>query len=81
VVAAASLRVAIAWALTTALVIITDRADFHSGWNAIWMIGIPFAVSRLLDRGQGLWPLGGLYLLVLNTVAMSVTAVLLGIGP
>jgi len=69
------------WALTTILVIVTDRTAFRSSWNAIWMIGLPFVVAYLTSRRDGAWPLIGLVLLILNTVLTCVTAALLGIGP
>ncbi|HZF41898.1 MAG TPA: hypothetical protein VEZ48_00625 [Sphingomonadaceae bacterium] len=62
--------------------LITNALNFRSGWNLLWMIAIPFGVARLFDRGfdrgGGVWPLTGLYLLLWTLLAMGGIAQLMG---
>lgn len=66
-------------------ILTTDALNYRSGWNVLWMLGIPFGVARAFDRGfdrgDGVWPLAGLFLLLWSLLAMGVIATLFGIGP
>ncbi len=62
-----------------------DALNYRSGWNLLWMLAIPFGVARAFDRGfergGGVWPLVGLFLLIWSLLAMGGIATLFGIGP
>ena len=62
----------------------TDALHYRSAWNVLWMVGIPLGVARAFDRGiyrgDGVWPLEGLFLLLWSLLAMGAIATLFGIG-
>jgi len=83
-VARAILQMAITSFLGGAGLILIDAAKFRSGWNALWMLGIPFAVAWTFNPKRefeaGLWPLAGLFLLLWSWLSMSVFGAMLGAG-
>jgi hypothetical protein len=86
---AAALRplalVAVVTVLLGIAILTVDALNYRSGWNLLWMLAIPFGVARAFDRGfdrgDGVWPLVGLYLLLWSFLAMGAIATLFGIGP
>lgn len=77
-------QLSLVWALSGTFLLACDFTGFRSGWNMAWIIAIPFGTARLFDRGfkrgDGIWPLIGLYLLVWSWIATGATAVLFGVG-
>ena len=57
--------------LTMTLTFAVGLGQFRSGWNLLWMLGLPFVVARALDRGDGIWGLAGLWLLLWSFAVMA----------
>ena len=62
------------------LSILTDYANFRSGWNILWMVGLPGVTAGVLGR-KDTWFLSALWLLLLGCATMLATAALLHLGP
>ena len=78
-------QVAVVTGLLCLALLAVEALNYRSGWNLLWMAGIPFGVARIFDRGfdhdGGMWPLTGLYLFIWSFIVMGVIATPLGIGP
>jgi len=75
------LQIVLVATLIAAFTFATSLANFRSVWNVLWMVGIPFAVSKAFDQDDGVWLLTGLWLLLCSIAAMVSTAALFGLGP
>jgi hypothetical protein len=66
-------------ALTAYLVVV---ADFHSGWNLLWMIGFPILATAASVRrlSRWIWPAVLGCLTICWFCALAATAQLLGSG-
>jgi membrane-bound ClpP family serine protease len=74
------IQVSLVVGLVAAFTLATNHLGFRSGWNLLWMLGIPFAVARAFDPGDGVWGLAGLWLLLCGLAAMIATAAAFGLG-
>jgi hypothetical protein len=63
------------------LTYLTDHLGFRSGFNTLWMFGLPIAVAILANKDAASRCLAGLVLVVLSPISLMVTAAVLGLGP
>ncbi|WP_454887272.1 hypothetical protein [Sphingomonas oryzagri] len=62
------------------LTYLSDHFGYRSGFNALWMFGLPIAVAVFANRDGASRCLAGLVLFVLGPIASIVTAAVFGLG-
>ena len=75
------IQIGLVVALVSAFTLATDYIGLQSSWNLLWMVGLPFAVARAFDGGEGSWGLAGLGLMLCGFATMIAVAAAFNLGP
>ncbi|PXA85017.1 hypothetical protein DMC47_38425 [Nostoc sp. 3335mG] len=58
----------------------TDCLNFHSGWNILWMIGLPLVVAVFANNDTSSRCLAGLVLIPFSFFVVMMTGAIFGLG-